>query len=71
MYLEAFIRGQGLGQFLLNQLEAEIRGAGYRAILVETASTLKAAVALYEKNGYQPFDEVETLRCDRAYIKTI
>ncbi|MCM1984613.1 GNAT family N-acetyltransferase [Lyngbya confervoides] len=69
MYLETTARGQGLGQFLLTQLETEIQQAGYHSILVETASVLQEAVALYEKNGYQPYDQVETQRCDRAYVK--
>ena len=69
MYLARSVRGQGLGQFLLSKLEAEIQRAGYQSILVETASVLKEAVLLYEKNGYLPFDEVETERCDRAYMK--
>ena len=71
MYLHTQARGQGLGKYLLEQLEQAIVDRGYRSIRIETASILTAAVKLYESNGYQPIAEVETARCDRAYIKLI
>ena len=71
MYLHTQARGQGLGKYLLGQLEQAIVDRGYREIRIETASILIAAVKLYESNGYQPIAEVETARCDRAYIKLI
>jgi putative acetyltransferase len=69
MYLIPAVRGQGLGKFLLQQLESAIAKRGYQEIWVETASVLKEAVKLYESSGYQPTTEVETERCDRAYVK--
>ena len=71
MYLLPEARGQGLGRFLLQQLETAIAAKRYQAIWVETATVLKQAVALYEKNGYLPEKNVETSRCDRAYRKQI
>jgi putative acetyltransferase len=71
MYLNPQARGQGLGKYLLSQLEQTIIARGYREIRIETASVLTAAVKLYESHGYQPVTEVETTRCDRAYIKII
>jgi len=71
MYLHPKARGQGLGKYLLGQLEQAIVDRGYREIRIETASILTAAVKLYESNGYQPIAEVETSRCDRAYIKQL
>jgi putative acetyltransferase len=71
MYLLPRVRGQGLGSFLLGQLEKAIAARGYRQIWIETASVLKEAVLLYEKNGYIPATGVETSRCDRVYVKYI
>ncbi len=69
MYLHSKTRGQGLGKYLLGQLEKAIFDRGYREIRIETASVLTAAVKLYESSGYLPVTEVETSRCDRAYVK--
>jgi putative acetyltransferase len=71
MYLLPTARGQGLGRYLLAQLERVIAKKGYTQIWVETASNLKDAVRLYELNGYQPATGVETPRCDRVYVKSI
>jgi putative acetyltransferase len=71
MYLRPEVRGQGLGKFLLNQLEQAIGAKGFTEIWVETATVLKEAVRLYETQGYIPEDRVETPRCDRVYRKSI
>lgn len=71
MYLLPQARGQGLGKFLLNQLEATIAARGFGEIWIETASALKEAVQLYEHNGYLPATGVETARCDRVYCKQL
>ncbi len=69
MYLHPWVRGQGLGKFLLHLLEEEIRQEGWREIWVETSSLLWEAVLFYEGQGYQPSTGVETARCDRVYVK--
>jgi putative acetyltransferase len=71
MYLLPIARGQGLGRYLLGELERSIAARGYREIWIETASVLKEAVQLYESSGYQPATGVETIRCDRVYVKSI
>ncbi len=71
MYLLPQVRGQGLGYFLLQQLERAIAAKGYQQIWLETASVLKEAVKLYERNGYVQATGVETTRCDRVYVKQI
>jgi putative acetyltransferase len=71
MYLLPSVRGQGLGLFLLQQLEAAIAAQAYQQIWIETASVLAEAVQLYERNGYSPATGVETVRCDRIYMKTL
>ena len=71
MYLRSDVRGQGLGRFLLNALEAAIVQKGFAEIWIETASILKEAVVLYERSGYEAATGVETLRCDRVYVKKL
>ena len=71
MYILPAHRGQGLGKYLLAELEKSITARGYQQIWIETASVLKEAVGLYEKYGYQSAEGVETQRCDRVYVKNI
>ena len=69
MYILSQHRGKGLGKYLLKELEQTISTKQYQEIWIETASILKEAVQLYERNGYQPAEGVETERCDRVYVK--
>jgi putative acetyltransferase len=71
MYLLSAARGQGLGKFLLTQLETTIATCGFEQIWIETASVLQEAVQLYERHGYVPAVGVETARCDRVYCKQL
>ncbi len=71
MYLLPKVRGQGLGVYLLEQLEIAIAIKDYQEIWIETATILKEAVRLYEHNGYQPASGVETARCDLVYLKRL
>ena len=71
MYLLPQVRGRGLGKYLLQQLEKAIALKGFTTVYIETASVLKEAVILYEKNHYQPMTDVTTARCDRAYYKKL
>ncbi|ESA35211.1 gcn5-related n-acetyltransferase [Leptolyngbya sp. Heron Island J] len=71
MYLLPMARGQGLGRFLLGQLEAAIAARGFKEIWLETATVLKEAVCMYETSGYLPATGVETTRCDKVYKKRI
>lgn len=71
MYLLPAARGQGLGNHLLTELEQAAAAKGFKEAWVETATALKAAVALYERNGYKPRSGVETERCDKVYSKAI
>jgi putative acetyltransferase len=71
MYLLPAARGQGLGRFLLDQLEQAAAARGFEEVWVETATVLKEAVQLYEKSGYQPKTGTETERCDKVYSKAI
>jgi len=69
MYLLPSVRGQGLGKFLLQQLERAIADRHFQQIWIQTSSKLTAAVKLYESNGYQPATGETKTRCDRVYVK--
>ena len=71
MYLLPEVRGRGLGVYLLEQLERAIAIKDYQEIWIETASVLKEAVKLYERNGYVPASGIETARCDLVYRKQL
>ena len=74
MYLLPEARGQGLGRYLLQVAEAAIGERGFHEIWIETATVLKEACLLYEKNGYQPPEEnvgPEAERCDLVYVKRL
>jgi putative acetyltransferase len=68
MYLRAEHRGQGLGKRLLDHALAQARELGFQKVVLETASVLKEAIALYESYGFRPYrpDHLST-RCDQAY----
>lgn len=72
MYLHPSVRGAGLGKRLLALAEAEARQRGYRQMQLETASVLKEAIALYERNGYvAQCGSPHVGRCDRIYRKQL
>jgi len=71
MYLLPSVRNQGLGKYLLQKLEKAIAVKDYQEIWIETASSLKEAVRLYEHNDYEPAEGVETARCDLVYLKRL
>ena len=71
MYLVPAVRNQGLGRYLLQQLEQAIAARGFEQVWIETASVLQLATKLYESQGYCLTIGVETRRCDRVYVKQL
>ena len=72
MYLHPEARGQGLGRYLLSVAEAAIAANNFNEIWLETATVLKEACQLYERNGYHPPKSnvgPDVQRCDRVYVK--
>jgi putative acetyltransferase len=68
MYFLPRARGQGYGRRLLEDLLAEARKRGYRRVVLETASQLKEAIALYRRAGFKPYArEHLACRCDQAF----
>jgi GNAT superfamily N-acetyltransferase len=68
MYLLPPARGRGVGGALVDHLLELARTKGFKRVIVETASVLREAIALYQKRGFLPFDHPHLAsRCDRAY----
>jgi len=69
MYLHRDYRGKGLGKRLLEDALTRARGLGYTKVVLETASVLKEAIALYLSYGFVPHEPDHlSARCDQAYI---
>jgi len=54
LYLLAAARGHGIGRRAVERVIAAARAAGAHAIVLETATRLTEAVALYRRMGFQP-----------------
>ena len=62
VYVRPNQRGQGAGRALLQALIADLQGAGYTAVWLETSSLMPVAETLYRSLGFQdiaPYDESE------------
>ena len=67
MYFLPEARGRGLGSALLRDLVDHARRQGFRRIVLETASVLAHAGALYRRHGFVEVNRVHlTPRCDQA-----
>ncbi len=53
LYVRPAFRGHGLAGRLVDQVIADARDAGYRAVLLDTFPFLEDAVRLYKKRGYR------------------
>jgi len=69
MYLRREYRGKGLGKRLLEDALVHARRLGFTNVVLETASVLEEAIALYQSYGFVPYDPGHlSARCDQAYI---
>jgi len=69
MYLDKEYRGRGLGRMLLEDAMSKARRLGFKRIVLETASVLKEAIALYKSYGFVEYTpEHMSSRCDQAYL---
>jgi putative acetyltransferase len=67
MYTLPTVRGQGLGRFLLDTGIQQARAWVCKRMVLETASVLKEAIALYRRYGFtEYFPPHITCRCDMA-----
>lgn len=68
MYFRPAVRGRGHGRALLENLVAVARAGGHQRIVLETASNLTAAIALYQRFGFTEEQlPVHSCRCDRTF----
>ena len=69
MYLRRDYRAKGLGKRLLEDALTQARERGFTKVVLETASVLKEAIALYQSYGFTPHEANHlSPRCDQAYI---
>ena len=72
LYVRPAFRGHGLAGRLVDQVIADARDAGYRAVLLDTFPFLEDAVRLYKKRGFRevpsyngtPMEQLIYLRLD-------
>jgi putative acetyltransferase len=68
MYFRPSARGKGFGKKLLAELMESARAAGFRRVVLETASNLTDAIRLYEKFGFvESKDAKHSCRCDKSF----
>jgi putative acetyltransferase len=69
MYLHKAYRGKGIGRYLLEDALSKARQLGFERMILETASVLKEAIALYKSYGFIEYDPQHmSSRCDQAYL---
>jgi len=69
MYLQKDYRGRGLGRMLMEDALSQARRLGFKRIVLETASVLTEAIALYKSYGFVEYTpEHMSSRCDQAYM---
>jgi putative acetyltransferase len=69
MYLSKQVRGQGQGRRLLEHALERAKEMGVRRIVLETASVLKEATALYREYGFRSYQAPHlSQRCNEAYV---
>ena len=56
MYFTPSARGKGYGKKIFNSCLEAARKMGYSRCYLESASQLKVAISLYEKNGFERLD---------------
>lgn len=69
MYLHKAYRGKGVGKLLLEDALSRARQLGFKKMVLETASVLKEAIALYKSYGFAEYQPNHlSSRCDQAYL---
>lgn len=73
MYLAPSVRGLGWGKRLLDHALSRARELGFRRVTLETASVLRDAITLYERNGFRKYTPHHPVaaRCDATYVREL
>ena len=66
-FVQADVRGQGIGRALLAMAVADARNRRLRALDLDTRSQFEAAVHLYESTGWERGPDPQDV-CDRTYV---
>ena len=67
MYLRPEARGHGLGRLLLSHALTRARELGFGIVVLQTATVLDKAIAMYRRAGFEPYHPEERVsRCDMA-----
>lgn len=69
MWVDASLRGLGLGRRLLEALEDEARALGYATVRLETNNTLTEAIRLYRTSGYREMDAFNDEPCAQHWFE--
>ena len=57
MYFKPESRGKGYGKLIFDKCLNKARELGYKQCYLESASVLKKAIAIYERNGFNFLDK--------------
>lgn len=68
MFVDARVRGQGVGRALLEATHAAAKRRGYRTVGLRTRLAFVRAIDLYERNGYR---SAEAARDDAAVSQRV
>ena len=74
LYLTDAAKGKGMGRMLMQTAENFAKDRNYKKLYLETHSSLKAAIRLYEKLGFKETDRPEFVlhsTMDRFYLKEL
>ena len=74
LYLDDSVKGRRLGYQLIEKVEQEARGLGYKRMYLETHTNLQAAIHIYEKAGYKEIDRPDCVvhsTMNRFYMKEL
>jgi putative acetyltransferase len=72
MYIDHGYRNLGLGKFLLDYILKKAGELGFRKIMLETITSMEAAVAMYEKAGFTRIGRQSVSpRCDIVMEKEL
>lgn len=72
MYLLPEARGNGLGKWMVQFLIEKAKELNYKKVVLDTASVLTEAIALYQKMGFVEIEACnDSPRCDRAFAMDI
>ncbi len=72
MYLVPQVRGTGLGRHMLEHAIDFARRSGFKRMILETVSTMREAIRLYTRAGFEPIEQqAVSPRCDQVYSLNI